>query len=243
MFMLLSLGVIGVALNLLVLLDIPILRPPSSSDYPPSGGPVLDDPSLREAVYLVKVASCSGTEVHQGTAFAVTAEYLITCAHVVSEAQKCGAPIRVVDFTGVDQTADLGGYAEGTDLALLSIHGSAKSVLPLADSTLFESSDKVLRVFTVGYPLVGAASTEERSSISSVGVISQYERANNRFITSGLNVNPGNSGGPVIFEDVKLVLGVASAKLSSDVGDGIAYVITSESVRAFFLETTGQALE
>jgi S1-C subfamily serine protease len=239
--MILCLGLVGVCLNLLVFFDLPGLAPPRSD-----GQRVVipfDGPSLREAVFLIKVPGCASAGESQGTAFAVGQGYLVTCAHVVSDAKACGSRVRVVSSYGVDQVVELVGYAEGTDLALLRLAEPRGSVLSLADSTRYESTDEVLRVFTVGYPLVGAASTEERSSISSVGSISHYDRDSNRFITVGLNVNPGNSGGPVLFGSQKLVLGVASAKPGSVVGHGIAYVIPAETVRAFFLEVTGTALE
>ena len=238
--MLLLLGLIGVSLNLLVFLDLPLLQRPISVRVLP---PPPDDPTLRAAVYLVKVPDCAGLGVGQGTAFAVHDEYLVTCAHVVSAAHGCASGIQVRSSAGLEQAAELVGYSEEKDLALLKVTSPPTEVLVLADSSLYEEADEVVRVFTVGFPLLGAASSEERSSFSGVGTVSGVATGTDRLITSGLNVNPGNSGGPVLLEQEKLVLGVASAKLKPEIGEGIAYIVPSNAVKAFFRTATGEDLE
>ena len=60
--------------------------------------------------------------------------------------------------------------------------------------------------------------------------------------TSGLNLNPGNSGGPIFVRDNWTVLGIARAKLPNSVGDGIGFVASVRAFETFFREKTGQEL-
>jgi len=240
-FLLVTLVLVGVAVNLHVFFDLPWLRRPGTTIGP--GGPgELGWEGVRESVFLVHLPRCDGDGRSSGTAFSIAPGYLVTCAHVIADNVACKGEIRVIDSQGREQTAVLDSHTEEHDLALLKINDISSPPLPLVDSSLYENSDKVLRVFTIGYPLVGAASTPDQASFSGVGTISQYEDTSNRFITSGLNMNPGNSGGPVLFEDQRLVLGVASAKLDPSVGEGIGYVIPAKTLKDFFFEKTGQAL-
>jgi len=240
-FLLVMLAVVGVAANLHVFLDVPWLRRPGTGIGPGEPGE-LGWEGVRESVFLVHLPRCDGDGRSSGTAFSIAPGYLVTCAHVIADNVTCGGDIKVIDSEGREQTAVLDSHAEEHDLALLKITDVSVPTLPLADSALYEQSDAVLRVYTIGYPLVGAASTPDQASFSGVGTISQYEDSSDRFITSGLNMNPGNSGGPVLFEDQRLVLGVASAKLDPSVGEGIGYVIPAKTLKDFFFEKTGQAL-
>ena len=234
------LGLAAIVLNSLVFFDLPVFQVGVRGEEESAMEEQWE--GVRDSVFLVLLQRCDQQGGTSGTAFVVAPGYLITNAHVVGEAVSCESPVRVVDSLGREQEAMLDSYSDELDLALLKINDIEAPSLPLADSSLYEDSDQVLAVYTVGYPLVGAASMPDRASYSGVGSLSQYERDRELFITSGLNVNPGNSGGPVLFESERRVIGVASAKLDPSVGDDIGYAIPAKKVQDFFFEKTGQEL-
>ena len=243
------LALLGAAANLLVFLDMPWIRwifvPEGAAEEPvkEEGNEAAIPSDLRQSIFLVALARCDNQGQTSGTGFVVAPGYIITCAHVVGDNLACGSEIRVIGTGGATQPAVLEGFSDEDDLAVLKISDTSAPVLPLAASSQYEDTDEVLRIYTAGYPLIGAASSAEKASLSGVGTISQYDSERDVFITSGLNVNPGNSGGPVLFEDERVVLGVASAKLDSSVAEGIGYVIPSNAVKDFFFEKTGRELE
>jgi S1-C subfamily serine protease len=115
--------------------------------------------------------------------------------------------------------------------------------LKLADASAYERPNEVVRLMTIGYPLEQqGASSQDSASISGEGSLSRFDREHNVFVTSGLNVNKGNSGGPVFLRKNWQVLGIVRAKLSNEVGEGIGYVASIKTFQNFFREKTGQEL-
>ncbi len=243
----------GFAFNVLIILDVAWLNryltprrqgSTGSGTFSSSGpeGPMLD--RLREGILLVLVPKCDGNGASSGTGFVVEPGYVATAAHVISDHYACDSEIQVVDSYSVSQAAIAVDYSEGDDLALLQISDTAIPPLTLADSRNYQEVNERIEVITIGYPLVGTASGVDRAAVSGEGNISSFDAQMNRFVTSGLNVNPGNSGGPVflVSEDWK-VIGIASAKLNVTVGEGIGYVIPINLFKSFFTNATGEALE
>lgn len=204
------------------------------------GGPTVE--RLRRSILHIRVPQCNGDGERGGTAFVVKAGYVATAAHVLGDQPSCAGPIRLLDSRGIEHPARLEGYSQASDLALLGISDASLPPLDLADSTAYENTAQVVRLVTIGYPLEGVASSADRAAISGEGNISQYDRARNFFITSGLNLNPGNSGGPIFIRDTWKVLGVAVAKLDVLHGEGIARVAPMKTFEDFFREKTGEEL-
>jgi S1-C subfamily serine protease len=197
---------------------------------------------LRQSILNVRVQCGDGGE-YTGTGFVVKAGFVATAAHVIGDRQACSGPIRLIDSRGLEHSAELEGLSAGDDLALLRITDTTLPALKLADSASYEAANDVVRLVTIGYPLEQAgASSSDRASISGEGTLSRYVREQNVFVTSGLNLNPGNSGGPIFVRDNWTVLGIARAKLPNTVGEGIGYVASIRAFENFFHEKTGQEL-
>ncbi len=260
-FVLFFLFFLGLALSVLAFVDLRwthwVLGPvtpiegsgssPRASDPSPPlvQGPVNANQleQLRQSILNVRVSQCGQEGENLGTAFVVKAGYVATAAHVLGDQQSCNGKIRLVDFKGREHSAALDGLSTGEDLALLRIADSSLPALQLADSTLYENPSEVLQLVTIGYPLEQAgASTADSAGISGQGNLSRFDREHNVFVTSGLNLNPGNSGGPIFLRKNWQVLGIARAKLSNTVGEGIGYVAPIKTFENFFREKTGQEL-
>ena len=196
---------------------------------------------LRQSIVNVR-AQCTGGE-HLGTGFVVKAGFVATAAHILGDGQQCAGPVRLVDYKGLEHSASVEGVSTDDDLALLRIPDSALPPLQLADAAKYESAGDVVRLVTIGYPLEDqGASARDSASVSGEGSLSRFMRDRNVFVTSGLNLNPGNSGGPIFIRDNWTVLGIVRAKLPNTVGEGIGYVASIRAFESFFREKTGQAL-
>lgn len=219
------------------------LMPASIAEAAPEDGVIRPEnlQQLKQSILNVRVALCDGSGWSGGTAFVVHPGYVATAAHVVKEAKACASEVTLVDYRGLEHPAELEGYSDETqlDLALLSFGERELTPLELADSSLYESSGSPVPVVTIGYP--PGASTADEAAMSGSGLISSYR--DERFFTSGMSLNPGNSGGPVFVMADWKVLGVATGKGdAASGGEGLGIVVPSEALERFFEERVGQVL-
>ena len=217
----------------------------------------------RKSILWVKAQQCGSAKGRSGTGFVISPGYLATNAHVISnEGRNLCRKIEVVDYKGKVHKAFVEGVSLesvkkrdfANDLAVLRIEETSLPPLPLVDSHEYESGKTGQKIFTFGYPLPGTASSPEKATMSDEGSISQFATAKNCFITSGMKLNGGNSGGPVLLSVERKVLGVAVASVYTDikrgrnetdkvpVNTGYGYVIPSNRLRTFFKEKTGKSI-
>ncbi|EDY21492.1 2-alkenal reductase [Chthoniobacter flavus Ellin428] len=164
-----------------------------------------------------------------GTGWVVSADRILTNAHVVSNAR----------FLTVEKEDDPKKYiatvehiAHDCDLAILKVQDPAffKNTKPLALGGIPELESTV-SVF--GYPIGG-----ERLSVTQ-GVVSRidFRTYTHSVLDSHLTIqidaaiNPGNSGGPVLQEGN--VVGVAFQGFSGDVAQNVGYMIPTPVIRHF----------
>ena len=138
--------------------------------------------------------------------------------------------------------ASIAATSPDLDLAVLFVTGTNQPYLPLGDSDVLTSGQPVR---ALGFPF-GRTLNIGRDSLSSVvpeitttsGTVSSL-RANDsgarRFIQIDGNVNPGNSGGPLVNKD-GFAVGVIQSRLKD--ATGIAFAIPINQVKDF-LESRG----
>lgn len=156
-----------------------------------------------------------------GSGFIVDATgYIVTNAHVVADASR----ITVKLDSGEEYTAAVVGADEETDIAVLKIDaGKTLPFLSFGDSANARVGDWVL---AIGSPF-GLSRTV------TAGIISQVERETpgtsvfQKFIQTDAAINRGNSGGPLVSMDGK-VIGVNS-QIATSTGDynGIGFALPS----------------
>ena len=172
------------------------------------------------------------TNKAQGTGFIITDDgYLVTNAHVMEGATNAGAITSDQEM----KTLTMIGYNTEMDIALLKISGNY-------DSLKFDDSDNVKigeKVIAIGNPLGLSFSVTE-------GIISAVNRevrgSPGEYIQTDAALNPGNSGGPLINTDGR-VIGINNFKIA---GDSIGFALESNyiinEVNKIAMEELGEKL-
>ncbi len=157
------------------------------------------------------------TDVAQGTGFIITSNgYVVTNAHVLGGATYAEA------ITSDKNTNDLEliGYNITADIALLKLSGN-RDYLELRDSSDITVGEKVI---AIGNPLGLSFSVSE-------GIVSAINREGsngmNAYIQTDAALNPGNSGGPLIGTDGR-VLGINNFKAR---GESLGFALESNYLK------------
>jgi len=171
----------------------------------------------------------SGTAQAQGSGFVYdTSGHVITNAHVVDGAQS--AKVRFADGKTYDATVV--GVDASTDLAVLKVDAPSSALHPLelADSSQVAVGDVVV---AIGSPF-GLENTV------TAGIVSALDRSmqapNGYTITGSIQtdaaINHGNSGGPLLDLDGKVVGVNAQIESESGGNDGVGFAIPSDTVKS-----------
>lgn len=151
------------------------------------------------------------TDVAQGTGFIITNDgYVVTNAHVLSG----GSMVEAVDYNQNIIPASLVGYDSNLDIALLKINGNY-SKLTLGDSNNVQVGESVI---AIGNPL-GLQFSVSQGIISAVD--RQGQNGLDYYFQTDTALNPGNSGGPLIDKNGK-VIGINNFKASGSENIGFA---------------------
>ncbi|MEJ2267618.1 MAG: S1C family serine protease [Nanoarchaeota archaeon] len=159
----------------------------------------------------IKAVVTIKTDTSQGTGFIIEETgYLITNYHVMEGAKSAG----IFTFNDKVHQVKLIGYDEDFDLALLKIEGNYEK-LELADSDDAQIGEKVI---AIGNPLGLQFSVSQ-------GIISNLHQegptGQEAYIQTDAALNPGNSGGPLINKQGKVV-GINNFKIKETEGLGFA---------------------
>lgn len=159
-----------------------------------------------------------------GSGFILTSDgYILTNYHVIEDAYKSNAEIKVMTHDGTSYPASIVGFESENDVAVLKIEAENLSPVTIGNSDSMKVGDVV---YAVGNPLgelefsmsTGHVSAKDRQIGESNGA-----DAINMFQLDAA-VNSGNSGGPV-YNDQGEVVGVVTAKYASDGIEGLGFAI------------------
>jgi putative serine protease PepD len=182
----------------------------------------------------------TGKAQAQGSGFVYDSDgHVITNEHVVDGAQS----VRVTLWNGKSYDATVVGSDASTDLAVLKVNAPASVLSPisLGDSSRVQVGDGVV---AIGSPF----GLEQTVTAGIVSALHREINSPNGFtidnsIQTDAAINHGNSGGPLLNGDGK-VIGVNS-QIESDSGgnDGVGFAIPSNTVKSIVtqLVSSGQA--
>ncbi|MBO4461044.1 MAG: trypsin-like peptidase domain-containing protein [Clostridiales bacterium] len=153
--------------------------------------------------------------------------YIVTNYHVVADANE----IKVTTYDNKEYSAELIGYDEDMDLAVLKIEAEGLTPVVLGDSDLMNVGDNVI---AIGNPLGELTFSLTQGAISALNRSITIENTAMNLIQTDCAINSGNSGG-ALFNSYGEVIGITNAKYSGDATsasiDNIGFAIPINSVR------------
>ncbi len=158
------------------------------------------------------------TDISGGTGFFVNdGGYIITNSHIIEE----GSFIQIQTFEGNTYEAELVLTDEVADLALLQIQADFPYLM-LADSDKVQVGEKVI---AIGNPL-GLSFTVTQGIVSAVNRVGPNGLKS--YIQTDVTLNPGNSGGPLINREGK-VIGINNFKISD--AESLGFALEGNEIR------------
>jgi len=173
------------------------------------------------------------TDISQGTGFIISSDgYVVTNYHVMEDAQAA----TIISSDNQNHNVQLIGFDEEFDLALLKIEGDYER-LRLGNSDSISVGEKVI---AIGNPLGLQFSVSQ-------GIVSAIHREGlngiEAYIQTDAALNPGNSGGPLINTEGK-VIGINNFKVgnSESLGFALESDFIKDEINKIALEILGEDL-
>lgn len=155
-----------------------------------------------------------------GTGFAIHPDgLLVTCAHVVEDANQLSVVINGRDVPGQVVAID-----SQNDLALVRVEYEFKRVIGLND----ELPELGVTCRAIGFPLAGDM-LGEKVKMSTGTIVGDDIRMNERRLQIDATVNPGNSGGPVVGDHGEL-FGVADSIMVMEQTQDVSFAVPVDVV-------------
>lgn len=156
--------------------------------------------------------------------------YILTNHHVVDGAEKFTVELS----NGETVPAELINADEFSDLAVLKIESAVPAVAELGDSDALKSGETVI---AIGSPLGNFKNTVTTGVVSATGRFLQTEEGYymENLIQTDAAINQGNSGGPLMNLDGKViginVMIVRGSATSSSTAEGLGFAIPSNTAK------------
>jgi S1-C subfamily serine protease len=205
------------------------------SDVAASEGNIVDDPDVRAAsertVRITGEACGYGVE---GSGWVAGRDLVVTNAHVVAGET---ATLVQIGGSGRDLPADVVAFDERNDIAILRVDGLGLSSLRLAAAQTGEAAA------VIGFPENGPLNIKPARTRATQRVVSSdaYDRGPvERVVTEfRVYVRPGNSGGPAVDADGRVVATIFASRTDSDnSGYGVPSRIVQRHLRVAASRTT-----
>jgi putative serine protease PepD len=221
-------GAVGAGVALETRDDTPAATPTATAQ------PVARTASSIAAVYervkdgVVKISASGATGGATGSGFVIDEEgHIVTNQHVVAGAESVS-----VEFAdGSEETAEIVGTDPSTDIAVLDVDRPSSLLTPLsfaAEGSLQVGND----VIAIGSPF-GLEGTVTTGVISALGreITSPNGFQIENAVQTDAALNQGNSGGPVLDTQGRVVGVAAQIRSESGGSDGIGYAIPGDTAQ------------
>jgi S1-C subfamily serine protease len=160
------------------------------------------------AVFLCFRLSAAAATSMCGSGFVIQQNgYILTNYHVIKNATRMTVTVPGHDAV----SARLVASDREKDLAILQVSARNLTALPIASSEAVQVLDSIT---VLGYPLPGELGTALSASDGKVNAVREGRTTGTRLFQIDANVNPGNSGGPLLNNHGEVV-GIVVAKINS----------------------------
>ena len=164
------------------------------------------------------------TSAAAGSGFILTQDgYILTNYHVVEGSNS----IKVTTYDGTSYDAQLIGYDESNDIAVLKIDATGLNAAAFGDSDQIEVGELAV---AIGNPMGQVHGSVTAGIISAVEQELTIDDVTINAIQTDAAINPGNSGG-ALFDSYGNVIGIVYAKSSSVSIEGIGYAIPVNNIK------------
>lgn len=191
-------------------------EPTATPAEPPATGPAEPEnfadlyQNVESGVLMVRATTCDGSG--SGSAFLVDGDLAVTAAHVVDEA----ASVAVTDGSATYQASVIG-VDSATDLAILQLSDHLDGHIFAVDEAAPAAGEPLA---VIGHPL------GEPVTITT-GAASRVDAELWPNFQLDVSISPGNSGGPVVRPDGRVV---GMVVLKDMAADGLGYALGSELI-------------
>ena len=149
------------------------------------------------------------TAAASGSGFILTDDgYIVTNFHVIDDAEE----IKVTTFDNTSYDANVVGYDEENDIAVLKIDAEGLSPVVLGDSDKLNVGDDVV---AIGNPLGELTFSLTKGCVSALDRSITIDNMSMNLIQTDCAINSGNSGG-ALFNMYGEVIGITNAKYSNN---------------------------
>lgn len=196
----------------------------------------LDSPIDRRSI----AESSSGPS--QGTGFLLNDEgYIATNFHVIDGSDDITISGIRGDFS-TSFKAEVVAVDKPNDLAVIKVISDLVQFSP-PPYRIGNSSEvkKAESVFALGYPLKQYMGDEVKVTSGIINSMTGFQGSVSQFQFSA-SIQPGNSGGPLI-NSAGDVIGVNTAKIRSDMAEGVGYAVKSDYLKFFISQVDGIELD
>jgi len=177
---------------------------------------------VTEAPGMLGIPETSGAAPISGSGFIISSDgYILTNYHVIEIAYRSELPINVVLYDGTSYEAEVVGFEQINDVAVIKIDatGLNPSVIGNSDNTRVGQT-----IYAIGNPFGDLVYTMTDGIVSALDRVVSVEGKSIRTFQFSAAVNRGNSGGPIYNTDGE-VIGIVTAKVVRGNVEGIGFAI------------------
>lgn len=149
--------------------------------------------------------------------------FIVTCYHVVEGAEK----ITVTMDDQTEYTAEMVGYDDRFDLAVIRVDAVDLPAVALGNSDTMDSGEEIV---VIGNPLGEFGFSVTAGILSAPARELTVDETPLRLMQMDAAVNPGNSGGALLNMQGQLI-GIVNAKISASGIEGIAFALPWNSIQ------------
>ena len=180
---------------------------------------------VSQSVFIVVSGDSFGYQLSLGSGFAIDESHIVTNAHVITNKKNIAIGCyseNAENNIGDIHPAELVALNKDIDIAVLKVKDVSLTPLEIADVDSVKVGDPV---YAIGAP-EGLAYTLTQGTVSS----KRRQISGVEYIQTDTAINQGNSGGPLLNSDGK-VIGVNTLKLSS--GENLGFAIRMDFVMSY----------